>query len=82
MALHSILTQLQSKELSIVPTKFAASIVGQIISTQLVLGKIVSLKTRELYKYIGSRLSWESPVFISEKKLLMSFCFVNKTFLC
>ena len=67
MALHSFLTQLQNQDLSIVSAKFAASIAGQIISTQLVLGKIVRLKTRELYKCIDSRLSWESPVFISEK---------------
>ena len=67
LALHSFLTQLQNQDLSIVSAKFVASIVGQIISTQLVLGKIVRLKTRELYKCIDSRLSWESPVFISEK---------------
>ena len=67
MALHSFLTQMQNQELSIVPAKFAASMVGQIISTQLVLGKIVRLKTRDLYKCIDSKLSWESPVFISEK---------------
>ena len=44
-------------------------------------GKIVRLKTKELYEYIDSRLSWESPVFISEK-LLMSFLGGYKIFLC
>ena len=39
----------------------------QIISMQMVLGKIVRLRTRELYKCIDSRLSWGSPVYISEK---------------
>ena len=34
---------------------------------QMVLGKIVRLRTRELYKCIDSRLSWDSPVYISEK---------------
>ena len=67
IALHSILTKLQSQDLSLVPTKFAASIVCQIISTQQVIGKIVQLKTRELYKCIYSRLNLEPPVFISEK---------------
>ena len=49
------------------PTRFAASLTGQIISMHAVLGKIVRLRTRELYKYIDSRLSWDSPVYISEK---------------
>ena len=49
------------------PATFPVSVVGQITSTQLVLGKTVRLKTRDLYKCIDSRLSWESPVFISEK---------------
>ena len=66
-SLQSMISQLQSQDLSIVPARFAASVVGQIISTQLVLGKIVSLKTRELYKCIDSRLTWESYIFMSEK---------------
>ena len=45
ITLHSILTQLQSQQLSIVPAKLAASIVGHTISTQLVLGKkVLALK--------------------------------------
>ena len=66
-SLQSMISQLQSQDLSIVPARFAASVVGQIISTQLVLGKIVRLKTRELYKCIDSRLTWESYIFMSEK---------------
>ena len=66
-SLQSMISQLQSQDLSIVPARFAASVVGQIISTQLVLGKIVRLKTRELYKCINSRLTWESYIFMSEK---------------
>ena len=79
MVLHSFLTQLQNQQLSIVPANFAASVVGLIISTQLVLGKIIWMKTRALHKYIDSRLSWESPVFISEN-LLMSFFGATKYF--
>ena len=65
MSSQSVLKKLQSQELSIVPANVAASVVGQVILTQLVLGKIVQLKTRELYKCIYSRLSWEFPAFIS-----------------
>ena len=63
----SMLYQLCTQKLRIVPARFAASITGQIISIQTVLGKIVRLRTRELYKCIDSRLSWDSPVYISEK---------------
>ena len=63
----SMLYQLCTQKLRIVPARFAASITGQIISMQTVLGKIVRLRTRELYKCIDSRLSWDSPVYISEK---------------
>ncbi|MEW8547530.1 MAG: DNA N-6-adenine-methyltransferase, partial [Candidatus Thiodiazotropha sp.] len=64
---RSLLGQLASQELRIVPARFAASIAGLIISMQMVMGKLVRLKTRELYKCIDSRLSWDSPVYISEK---------------
>ena len=63
----SMLYQLCTQKLRIVPARFAASITGQIISMQMVLGKIVRLRTRELYKCIDSRLNWDSPVYISEK---------------
>ena len=33
----------------------------------MVFGKIVRLRTRELYKCIDSRLSWDSSFYISEK---------------
>ena len=59
--------ELGTQKLRIVPARFAASITGQIISMQMVLGKIVRLRTRELYKCIDSRLSWDSPVYILEK---------------
>ena len=68
-AIQSMLVQLETQDYKIVPVKFAASVVGQIISTKPVLGKIVRLKTRELYKCIESRLSWYSPVYVSDKAL-------------
>lgn len=64
---RSLLFQLANQKLRIVPARFAASVAGLIISMQMVIGKIVRLKTRELYKCIDSRLSWDSPVYITEK---------------
>ena len=62
--------QLSQQQYQILPAKFAASMVGQIISTQLVIGKVVRLKTREMYKCIDSRLSWKHSVYISKKAML------------
>ena len=69
MSIKGMIGQLQTQQYQIVPAKFAASVVGQIMSTQSVIGKIVILKTRELYKCIDSRLSCYSPVYISEKAM-------------
>ena len=62
----SVLCQPAKQELRIVPARFAASVAGQIISMEMVLGKIVRLRTRQVYKCI-TRLSWDAPVYISEK---------------
>ena len=67
LSAKSMLCQLVKQELRIVPARFAASIAGLIISMQMVLGKIVRLRTRQLYKCIYTRLSWDAPVYISEK---------------
>ena len=69
MSIKGMIGQLQTQQYQIVPAKFAASVVGQIMSTQSVIGKIVRMKTRELYKCIDSRLSWHSPVYISKKAM-------------
>ena len=62
-----MLYQLGTQKLRIVPARFAASLTGQMNSMQMVLGKIVRLRTREMYKCIDSSLSWDSPVYILEK---------------
>ena len=42
-----------------VTARLLASFAGKIISTKFVLGAIVRLKTRFLYKAIESRVSWD-----------------------
>ena len=63
----SMLYQLGTQKLRIVPARFAASITGQINSMQNGVGEDVRLRTRELYNCIDSRLSFDSPVYISKK---------------
>ena len=62
MALDSCISQIQKDQYDLLPVRFLASVVGQIISLQTVLGKCVSMKTRYLYKCILTRASWNSPV--------------------
>jgi hypothetical protein len=45
--------------------RFIAGIVGQIISTQAVLGEQTRLRTRHMYKCILARASWNSKIVFS-----------------
>ena len=49
----STLYQIQRSNDRILPARFVASVVGQIISLQSVIGNIVRLKTRHLFKCIN-----------------------------
>jgi hypothetical protein len=47
--LQSVLFQISGDKLDLIPVRFLVSVVGQIISLQSVLGKLVSLRLR--YKF-------------------------------
>ena len=47
--------------------RFIASIVGQIISTQAVLGDQSRLRTRYIYECILNRVNWNSVIMISKE---------------
>lgn len=66
LSVESMLYSLSRCEVPLVKVRFLACIVGQIISMQTVLGKKVQLKTRELYRCIMSRASWNAPVRLTE----------------
>ena len=70
VSLESLLSYIGIRNIPLVKVRMVACVVGQIISMQTVLGKIVQLKTRELYKCILSRASWNAPVKITEKAVL------------
>ncbi|MEW8548285.1 MAG: reverse transcriptase domain-containing protein, partial [Candidatus Thiodiazotropha sp.] len=65
-AIDSLLYQIRASSLNVVKVRIVASVVGQVISLQTVLGKIVSLKTRALYHCILSRASWDAPVLVTQ----------------
>ena len=48
-----------------VSCKFLAGIAGQIISMQAAVGKIVLLRTRNIFQCINSRASWQAPVLLT-----------------
>ena len=64
--IDSVLSQIEKDQYSLIHVKVLASVVGQIISLQHVIGKKVRLLTRQMYKCILSRASWNAPVFVSE----------------
>lgn len=66
MAIDSLLYQIDKDQYNLIPVRFLASVVGQIISLQNVIGKKVRLLTRQMYKCILSRASWNAPVIVTE----------------
>ena len=66
LSVESMLYSFGRCEVPLVKVRFLACIVGQIISMQAVLGKKVQLKTRDLYRCIMSRASWNAPVRLTE----------------
>lgn len=67
MAIQSLLYQFERDLYSLIPVRALASVVGQIISLQNVIGKKVRLMTRELYSCILSRASWNAPVLVTDE---------------
>ena len=64
-SIDSVLSVIANSKMPLVKVRFIACIVGQIISMQTVLGKIVQLNTRELYKSTMSRASWNAPIMLA-----------------
>ena len=67
VAIESLLSYIGVCNVPLVTVKIIACVVGQVISMQAVLGKIVQLKTRALYRCILSRASWNAPVRVTEE---------------
>ncbi|XP_060597608.1 uncharacterized protein LOC132751470 [Ruditapes philippinarum] len=68
-SIESVLYQISCDKCSVLPVRVLASLVGRLISLQFVFGNIVRLRTREMYKCIISRASWDSPVLVSESAI-------------
>ena len=69
VSIDSAIFQMRLDKVNLLNVKVLAAFVGQVISMQGVLGKIVRLKTRELYKCILSRASWKAPVLVSKEAI-------------
>ena len=78
MALNSLVYQIQRDVCKLVPARFLASVVGQIISLAHCIGSTVRLKTRALYRCIDSRASWNAPVMVSDEALKEIEYWVNE----
>ena len=67
--LDSLLFQLGADKVRLVPVRYLACLVGQIISLQNAIGKSVRLRTRFLYRCILARQSWNSLVHVDDEAL-------------
>ena len=67
--LDSVLFQIKSDKYNIILVKVLASVTGQIISLQRVIGCKVRLRTSELFECINTRASWNAPVLVSDAAL-------------
>ena len=67
--LGSVAFQIKSDRYNLILVRVLASVVGQIISLQSVIGTKVRLRTRELFKCINTRASWNAPVLVSDAAL-------------
>ena len=54
------------KNLSYTTARKFAKVCGKLISTKFVMGNIVQLKTRNLYKIIGARHRWDNRISVRE----------------
>ncbi|MCG7875782.1 MAG: reverse transcriptase domain-containing protein [Candidatus Thiodiazotropha endolucinida] len=64
-AIDSMIYQIDKDQYNLIHVKVLASVVGQIISLQNVVGTKVRLLTRHMYKCILSKASWNAPVVIT-----------------
>ena len=69
VAIESFLYQMKVSGTGLMKVRFLASIVGQIISLQTVVDKLVSLRTRAMYACILSRAGWNAPVFVTQEAI-------------
>ncbi|XP_041453613.1 uncharacterized protein LOC121406809 [Lytechinus variegatus] len=63
-SIEDVLTKIQ-KGKYIIPVRTLASVAGQIISMQPAIGTIVQLKSKEIFKCINNRASWNAPVLVT-----------------
>lgn len=66
-SIQAILNYLPDSKQTLLHVRRLASVVGQIISLQYVLGSVVRLRTRYMYACILTRASWNAPVILSEQ---------------
>ena len=69
MSLKHLLLKLSKDRIPLIGARVLASVVGQIISLQYVLGNRVCILTRHTYNCILSRASWNSPVLVSTEAI-------------
>ena len=65
LSMESVFLIISNSKTPLVKVRLLECIMGQIISMQTVLGKMVQLRTRELYRCSLSRTSWNATVKVT-----------------
>lgn len=65
--MESLFLQIKQNSFRIVSVTFSASIIGQIITMQSVMGEEERLRTRYAYKCVLERASWKAPVQVNKE---------------
>ena len=62
----------------VIPVRELAGVAGQVISMQSAVGMIIQLRTKEMFKCINSKASWNAPVIVSSAaELELEFWYKN-----
>lgn len=67
--LSDTMTRVMEKGHVLFTARYVASIIGRVISMQSVIGPRARLRTREMYKCVLSKASWNAPVVLSNGAL-------------
>ncbi|XP_060081899.1 uncharacterized protein LOC132561188 [Ylistrum balloti] len=67
--LTNTMTHVKQKDLPLLSARYIAGIVGQVISMQGVVGHVARLRTRELYRCVLARASWNARVLLTSGAL-------------
>ena len=62
-----------------ISTRELSKLAGKIVSTKLIIGNIIHLKTRFIYRKIKNRSSWDNTFNLSHQREALNKLYFGKT---